>query len=130
MTKKELSQLYYLNREIEHDKRELAKLKTMATSTTSKISGLPHAGGISDKTALGAEIAYLEGVINNKIERTFYEYNRLLKYIENIDDSLVRQIMTFRHINGLTWVGVAMQIGNGNTADGVRMIYNRFLSGE
>lgn len=127
MTNKELSQLYHLNREIEQDKERLARLKMAATSTTSKIDGLPHARGLTDKTALGAEIAYLEGVINNKIERTFYEYNRLIKYIENIDDSLVRQIMTFRHVNGLSWTAVAMQIGNGNMADGVKKIYYRFL---
>ena len=127
MTKKELSQLYYLNREIEQDKKRLAELRAASTSTVSTITGLPHARGITDKTALVAEVVYLEGVIQNKIERTFYEYQRLLSYIDSIDDSLIRQIITFRHINGLSWTAVAMNIGNGNTADGVKKVYYRYL---
>ena len=127
MTSKELSQLYYLNREIESDKRRLAELEAAATSVTSKITGLPHAGGKSDKTALAADIAVLKDIVKNKIERSLLEYKRLLNYIDSIDDSLIRQIMTFRHVNGLSWNRVADSIGGGNTGDTVRIKHNRFL---
>lgn len=125
MTRKELSQLYYLNREIEHDKQRLAELRAAATSTTSKITGLPHVGGISDKTALAADIADLEALIKNKIERTVIEYNRLMRYIESIDDSYIRDIMTLRHINGLTWMQVAANIGSSEYS--VKQTYYRYL---
>lgn len=127
MTRKELSQLYYLNREIEHDKRELFAMRSRATSSTSVVTGLPHASGVADKTALGAEIAYLEGVIECKVQHTYYEYNRLISYINTVEDSRIRLILTLRYVNGLNWTQIAMSIGGGNTPDGVRMIHNRFL---
>jgi len=43
MTLKELSQLYYLNREIEMDKKRLAELQQKAYNiSSSKISGEPR----------------------------------------------------------------------------------------
>ena len=52
------------------------------------------------------------------------------RYVENIDDSLIRQIIILRHVNGLTWEQVAASIGGNNTADSVRMMHDRFLRGE
>lgn len=127
MTKKELSQLYYLNREIEQEKRRKHELEDAATNTASKISGLPHVSGISDKTAIAAEIADCEKIIEAKIQQSVAEYNRLNRYILSIDDSLIRQIMQYRFISGLSWTQVAFRIGGDNTADGVRMICNRWL---
>ena len=41
MTLKELSQLYYLNREIEMDKRRLQELEAQAVSCTPNLTGMP-----------------------------------------------------------------------------------------
>lgn len=128
MTNKELSQLYWLNREICTDKQKLAELKSAATSTALKVTGLPHVTRTSDKTAIGTDIAYLEKVIQFKIDRTVAEYERITIYINNIDDSLVRQVMSLRHINGLSWKQVAARIGGGNTEESVRKIHDRFLN--
>lgn len=127
MTRKELSQLYYLNREIEQDKQRLAELESAATATNPKITGLPHAGGISDKTSIAVEIAYLRDIISNKIQRTVYEYNRLMDYISNIDDGLTRQVFMYRFVNGYSWVQVAMHVGGGNTPGAVQMAVKRYL---
>ena len=123
----ELSQLYHLNREIEQEKRRLQELEAAATDTAVKISGLPHVGGISDKTAIAAQIADCRGVVEAKIQRSMVEYNRLNRYIANVPDSLTRQIMALRFVNGMSWNQVAMRVGGGNTADGVRMLVNRYL---
>ena len=46
MTLRELSQLYYLNREIERDKRELERLKWESVSPrTQRMTGMPHGNG-------------------------------------------------------------------------------------
>ena len=127
MTKKELSQLYWLNREIEQDQLRLAELEAAATSITPTISGLPHIAGISDKTALAAEIADCRNIVEAKHKQCIAEYNRLIRYINSVDDSLMRQILTLRCINGLSWLQVAMHIGGGNTEDSVRMAFNRFV---
>lgn len=128
MTIKELSQLYYLNREIEADKRRLADLELKALPGASSMDGTPRASGTSDKVAQYAiEIADLKGIIEAKHQQCLYERNRLERYIAGIDDSLTRQIFTYRFVNGLPWTQVAACIGGNNTADSVRMTCNRYL---
>lgn len=129
MTKKELSQLYWLNREIEEQQRRLDELESLATSCTQHITGMPRSPGVTDKLAkYVAEIIDLKGLIDLNIKKCFYELNRLNRYIESIEDSQMRMIISLRYVNGLNWTQVAMSIGGGNTPDGVRMMHNRFLS--
>lgn len=49
-----------------------------------------------------------------------------LGYICTIEDVLTRQIFFERCIKGKSWTAVAMAVGGGNTADGVRKIYKRY----
>ena len=105
MTLNELSQLYYLRREIEREKQRLEQLQ-----------------GKED-------VAELEQIIRAKIARCNDERTNLEKYIADIPDSLTRQVFTFRFIDGYSWVRVASAIGN-NTADSVRMICKRYIEGE
>lgn len=127
MTKKELSQLYYLSKEIKTKEEQLEQLKAIAESTTAQLTGMPHASGANDKIGkTAAEIADIKALIQLKIQEYWHEYNRLMRYINDIDDSLVRQIMTLRYINGMTWNAVADTIG-GNTDDSVRKMHDRYL---
>ena len=128
MTKKELSRLYCLNREIEQEQQRLAQLKEAATNTVVKISGLPSIGCMSDKTAIAAEIADSQAIIEAKLQLAIVEYRRINQYIAAIEDSYIRQIIALRFVDGLTWFQVAQHIGGGNTSDSVRMALNRFLS--
>lgn len=128
MTKKELSQLYYLNKEIAAEKQRLAELEALATNISSKISGLPHINELSDKTAIAAEIADVKAIIATKIRRSVTEYNKLNRYINSINDSLIRQILRYRYLDGLSWVAVAARCEGGNTASGCQMALQRFLS--
>ncbi len=128
MTLKELSQLYYLNREIEMDKKRLQELEMLAVTVTPNITGMPRGSGVSDKVGrYAAEIADLKGIIEAKHKQCLYERNRIERYIASIDDSLLRQIFTYRFVNGLPWRQVAACIGGNNTADGVRMMCNRYI---
>jgi len=128
MTKKELSQLYYLNREIEEQQRRLAELETVATSCTATITGLPRTNNVSDKLAMYAvEIVDLKALLDLNLKKCFYELNRLNHYIQSVDDSQMRMILSLRYINGFSWRQIAFSIGGVNTEDGVRMLHNRFL---
>lgn len=127
MTKQELSQLYYLNREIKAEQRRIAELEAKATNLSVNVSGMPSGAGISDKTAIAAEIADCKAIVQAKAEQCIHEYNRLCRYIAGVDDSLMRQILQYRYISGFNWTQVAMHIGGNNTADSVRMAHNRFL---
>ena len=128
MTKKELSQLYYLNREIEEQQRRLAELEAAVTSCGVTITGMPKAHGVSDKLAKCAvEIADLKALLDLNLKKCFYELNRLNRYINSIDDSQIRIILALRYINRLSWKQIAHSIGGGNTEKGVQMIVKRFL---
>ena len=129
MTKKELSQLYYLNREIEEQQRRLAELEAVATSCTATITGLPRTSGVADKLAKYAiEIADLKALLDLNLKKCFYELSRLNRYIQSVDDSQMRMILSLRYINGFSWRQIAFSIGGGNTEDGVRKAHDRFLN--
>ena len=128
MTLKELSQLYYLNREIEMDQRRLRELEVRALPGAQVITGMPHGSGVADIVGrYAAEIADLRGIIEAKHQQCLYERSRLERYIADIDDSLLRQIFTYRFVNGLPWLQVAAGIGGNNTADSVRVACNRYI---
>lgn len=127
MTTKELSQLYHLNLEIREETERLNQLKAAAGDTSVKISGLPHTAGISNKTAIAAEIADCRNTIEAKIQAAVAEYNRLIRYIASVDDSLMRRILELRYVDGKAWWKVAYEIGGNNTADSTRKAVTRFL---
>ena len=131
MTKQELSQLYYLNREIEEEKRKLDELETAATNITTKITGMPHVTDMSRKSEnLSILIAEQRDLIELKVKQSVIEYNRINRYIADVGDTLMRLILSYRYINGLTWNQVAANIGGNNTADSVRVAHDRFLAGK
>lgn len=128
MTLKELSQLYHLNREIEMDKRRLQELELKALPGSQKLTGMPRTPGVPDPVGdCAAEIADLRGIIEAKHNQCLYERNRLERYIAGIDDSLLRQIFTYRFVNGLAWEQVAACVGGGNSAGSVKMACHRYL---
>ena len=128
MTVKELSQLYYLNREIEREQLRIRELEDAATNTAAKpITTSPCAGGISDSTAVIAQVVDCEVIIKAKQQVAAVEYKRLLEYIEGINDSLVRQIIALRFIDGLKWRQVAEHVGGNNTEDSVKKACYRYI---
>lgn len=128
MTKKELSQLRYLNREIERDQRRLKELGAIVQGRAVTITGMPKGNSISDSVGqFATEIADLKNTIAFNIQRCWLELNSLQHYIDSVQDSQMRAILTFRYINGMSWDQVAARIGGGNTANGVRKTHDRFL---
>ena len=129
MNLKELSQLYYLNREIEMDEERLAKLRAeLSSPAIPKYSDMP--GGRKHENLLEeytAEIIDLEAIIKAKQIQCLHERSRLERFIVAIPDSLTRQIFTLRFVNGLSWLQVAFSVGGGNTEASVKMICYRYI---
>ena len=129
MTLKELSQLYYLNREIKMDKERLEALRARASAPGSpNYDGMPKSPSYENRLERYiAEIVDLEAIISAKITQCQHERNRLERYIADIPDSNLRMIFTLRFINGLSWVQLAFSIGGDCTADGARMACSRYI---
>lgn len=128
MTVRELSQLYYLKREIELDKERLARLRQSALSHSSAVTGMPRGAKGGDRVAsLAAEMADLTALIETKIIQCVYEKRRLERFIAQIPDSITRQVFTLRFVEGMSWRQVARALGGGNNAENVKKICYRFL---
>lgn len=111
MTKKELSQCYYLNREIDQLSKELQKLDGKEYKSIN-LTGMPHGSGISDTVGkLATQRAEIHELLSLKLRECMIARARIERYINDIDDSEMRMILRLRHINGLTWLQVAMHIG-------------------
>ena len=130
MTLKELSQLYYLNREIERDQERLEQLRASVSAPGApNYDGMPKSPGFKNRLERYiAEIVDLEAIIQAKITQCLHERARLERYIAEIPDSLTRQIFQLRFINGLTWVQIAFSVGGGNTEGSVKMICYRYIN--
>ena len=139
MTRRELSQVYHLRKEIEEDRTRLHRLEAAATSASpsnggSGGSGTPSCrkGNWSDRTAIAASIADLRAQIADKVEREHRELIRLMDYIDTIDNAYIRRIFKARfnqlpcgNWDGRSWQAVAVRVGG--TADSVKKICYRFL---
>lgn len=133
MDKEQLSQLKYLKSEIEILKKQIEDLDyTIAVDSVKGSGAFPYIyqniriRGI-DYQEHDNKLNRLQRKLNRRVEELIDLVEETNDYINNIGDSLVRQIFTLRYINGLEWKQVAASIGGNNTADSVRMIHNRFL---
>ena len=128
MTARELKNLYYLKKEIKEQQRRLAELEAAATNCSSKITGLPSGKGISDKIGnYAAQIADLRALLDLNIKKSFYELNRLIRYIGSVEDPLIRKVMIYRFENHLSWQQIERAIGGNNKAESLRKKLYRYL---
>ena len=128
MSLHELKSLYYLKKEIKEQQRRIAELETLAINCSTKITGLPSGKGIADKIGnYAAQIADLKALLDLILKKCFYELNRLDRFIQNVDDPLLRQILTCRFVNGYSWRRIAYTVGGNNTPDELRIKMVRFL---
>lgn len=88
MTRKELSEIYYINREIEMWKRELDDITGLQSP---RLDGLPRGGETSDATAAKAvRAAQISETIDGLLARLQLKRKEIYDYIATIDDSLMR----------------------------------------
>lgn len=128
MTKKELSQLRDLKREIQLLKEQRAEIRnsmhSMKTPNCVEASSKnppyqKHSVTIcgispSETEAYQEENTCLQKIrldIAERERRCQEELDRLDQFIASIEDSKIRQIITLYYIQGLTWPQVAFRIG-------------------
>lgn len=123
-----------INNRIAKVESEIAKIKEEGEVTDIVKGGM---GGIQHFTIHGIPTFLFERKeemlfkLVEKMEKA--EKNKLKAlaeiedFVESIDDSHIRRIISFRYIDGLSWNDVAMHMGNGYTDDSVRKAMERYL---
>ena len=134
MNKDKLRQLRHLKREIELLQDQIANLESEIV--TDKVRGSDPEHPYTEKSF------YITGFDQEKYSRKMDRLKRrlerriddlmdlqaeILAFVEGIEDSLLRQVIVLRHVNGLTWEQVAAEIGSSTTWNSLRMMHDRFL---
>lgn len=128
MRAKNLSKLYYLKKDIECQQSRIKELEALASSSTSRITGLPNSTDISNKVQKYAvQIADLKSELDIKLSKCLNELKNISEYINSIDDPLIRQIMSYRFISCFSWEKTARSIGGNNKAESLRKKLYRYL---
>lgn len=128
MTRAELSRLYYLQKEVEMWEKLLVEIgckSEIMAPVTYKVGGMAKNkinSAVEDRVIKKSEI--VEKLEELK-EKTIVERNKILDYVNMISDSLLKQIIVYRCYKLMSWKGVAMFIGGGNSADSVRKKFDR-----
>lgn len=142
MTVKELSKLYWLNREVEGNQKELLRLEAETLKVEEELlalrrdidglaspnmDGMPHGTDVGSAVeARALRIMQLEDAVRRKHDAlvnlraristkqtlVILERDRLEQYVGEIVDPFMRQIMRLRFVNGLSWDQVAACLGN------------------
>lgn len=129
-----------LKKEIEEIKQDIEKLrerKEQLEQNTVKDSVKGGYGGTQrfhlDSYAK-ADIEETEYLINKNIrilkEREKAVHETIVKieeFINTVDDSRMRRMITFKYIKGMTWNQTALAMGSNYTADSCRMDVKRFF---
>lgn len=88
-----------------------------------KIEGFPYPEYSRKKTLL-----YSRKVTLTNLEMELLEIlNQVEEFIASVNDSRMRRIINLRFIENLTWQQVASRIGGGNTENGIKSAFHRFM---
>lgn len=129
LTKDELKQIYYINKEIKMWQKELERLQCKSLVKGQEITDMPFGSGTSDKVAdLAVEIADVQAIIRGKLAEIQLQRKKIIEYISNIEDSLLRQIVFLRNVSCMNWNQVARELGS--TENCVKQIYSRYFRKE
>lgn len=120
-----LGQLRVLRREADMLSQRVAELEQAARGGE-RISGLPGQWRLAEGEGTPGELARLWKRLEERRTRCLEELGALYALIDDIDDSLLRQILTYRYVDGDCWRQVAERIGE-KDEQYPRRLHNRFL---
>lgn len=105
-----LKQYRSLSMEIDQITKELQRWQDLATRISPSYSDMPHGGG-SDKVQTAAvEVAELTDKLNQKLHQAIMVQENIKKLLESLDDIKLRQLMSYRYINGMRWEEIAVRM--------------------
>lgn len=134
MDKKQLKQIRYIKSEIAVIEDQINNIEP--TMVTDKVKGsstyFPYIQrnftleGI-DTDEYERRVRRLQRKLIKRKEKLLELQDEVNNFIDGIEDSLVRQIITLRYIEGLNWYEVSDRIGENSTSESVRKIAERYI---
>jgi len=128
MTRRELENIFDIDRIIRQDEEALARLReTVYHPGHQRLTGMPGGGGETDRMA--ENVARLEELTSRiEAEKGELELIRaeVYAFCMEIGDIHIRGIVTDRFFNLCEWREVARRAGGGNTEDSVSKAYYRW----
>ena len=111
MTIKELSNYYYINKQIKQLQNKLEELEEKLLGS-SQITDMPKSGRVSKPTEDAAvKIAELKKLIVEKRNRLIEENIFIEKYIDNVSDIEIQTIIRMRFIELKNWYEIGKELG-------------------
>ena len=122
-----LSQLRSLKQEVDELSQRIAQLELEAQGGVGRISGMPGRKGNVDRVAeFAVKIAGVQERMEQRRIECMEELGRLYAFIDDVEDSQMRRILSARYIDGLSWQNVAWRIDESDEQV-PRRLHNRFL---
>ncbi len=128
MTLAELNMHLERVQKLEKAEETLRGLWAAAVPGAQKITGMPHTGSVSDKVGeYAVEIAFMEDQVERMRSEVQASNERIMPWIENIEDPTTNVIFRLRFIRGLSWKTVAAIVG-GNTEESAKKMCYSYLN--
>lgn len=128
MNKTELQQYRHLSHEIDMIQEQINTLQYDRDIVLASDRDFPY---LQHTKMIGGHPGQDDQIKRRRLEQRKAVCQRELEQIENfvyqVEDSLIRQLLTYRYLQGLKWNEIAGKMGCGYTVDGLRMTLERFL---
>lgn len=128
MTLEELNALFDLRAELEELTEIRRSLMDAATKTTTKLTGMPHGSGATDKLGgLASEIADFDRQIERVSTEIAEKEAVVSAWIDTIPKAKVQLVFRLRFLRGLQWKEIAAVVGTYATESIVKHTVYQFL---
>ena len=125
-----LGQLTQLRREVDLLSQRIAELELAAQGGAGRVTGMPRGTARWDRTGdYAAKLADLADRLEARRGRCMDLLGALYDFIDGVEDSRMRQILTYRYVDGESWRCIAGYIGE-RDEQYPRRLHNRFLAKE
>lgn len=112
MTAEELSQIYYINKEIKSLQLELAELRQRNFYKPNIITDMPRGGGKKDTNLEYVnDVIELEDLINYSLRKLQHQRKKIDDFLKSVNDDELRLIMRLRAVNNMSWESIGEVIG-------------------
>lgn len=112
MTAKELSQLYYINKEIQSLQKELAELRQKNFYKPNIITDMPK-GEVPKEQSVEyvSAVMELEELINLNLRKLQYQRKKVEEFLDSVNDADLRLIMRLRAVDNMKWEDIGEALG-------------------